>query len=303
MTKLASVAMDLVNDKQANLDKMTKYVREAAAQGAELIVFPEMALGGLPKNPMFIFNPEDALYQHEVAEEVPAGPSTQHMIELAKELGIYIIWGMVERDAERWDVLYNSVVMVGPKGFEASYHKVHQPLTERIMFHTGDADWKVVDTPFGKVGIMCCFDKAYPEVSRALALKGADILVCPTAWPAIEQTPEDNDYRAGNIFSYARALENMCFFIDSCVSGQYEMGHSRILGPNPGQLMATTSYEEGMAIADCDIQGEIKKARICSMAGSNLLKDRKPLCYMELVQPNNYNPFSGDIGQFGPVCQ
>lgn len=67
--------------------------------------------------------------------------------------------------------------------------------------------------------------------------------------------------------------------------------------------MATTSYEEGMAVADCDIQGEIKKARICSMAGSNLLKDRKPLCYMELVQPNNYNPFSGDIGQFGTVCQ
>ena len=94
MAVLASVAMDLVRDKEANKAKMTRFVNEAAAQGADFILFPELALGGLPENPMFIFNPNDAFYQHEVAEVVPDGPSTQYFINLAKEKDIYIAWGM-----------------------------------------------------------------------------------------------------------------------------------------------------------------------------------------------------------------
>ena len=144
---------------------------------------------------------------------------------------------------------------------------------------------------------MVCFDKAYPEVARSLALKGADILVCPTAWPALEPNEDDNDYKAGNVFSFARALENMCFFIDSCLAGQFEMGHSRIIGPNPMQVCATTGFEEGMAICDVDVREEIVKARLYAMAGSDLLKDRKPATYTELAKPNKRNPISGDIGQ------
>ncbi len=70
------------------------------------------------------------------------------------------------------------------------------------------------------------------------------------------------------------------------------MGHSRIIGPNPMQTCATTGFEEGMAIADVDIKAEIMKARLASMAGSDLLKDRKPATYGELVKKNRRNPIS-----------
>lgn len=298
MAILASVAMDLVNDKDANIAKMTKFIEEAARQKADFILFPELALGGLPKNPMFVFNPEDAFYQHEVAEVVPEGESTQYFIELARKNDIYIAWGMTEQDPDDWDIIYNSLVLVGPEGFVGKYRKVHLPLTERIMMYPGTGDYPVFDTRFGKVGMMICFDKAYPEVARILALKGAEILLCPTAWPAIEPSEEDNDFRAGNVFSYARALENMCFFVDSCVSGKFEMGHSRIIGPNPMQICATTGFEEGMAVANVDVKGEIMKARLAAMAGSDLLKDRKPATYGDLCVCNKRNPISGDVGQF-----
>ena len=302
MAVLASVAMDNARDKEANKAKMTKFVEEAAAKGADFILFPELCLGGLPENPMFVFNPQDAFYQHEVAEVVPEGPSTQYFIELAAKHDIYIGWGMTEQDPDEFDIIYNALVVVGPEGFVGKYRKVHLPLTERIMMYPGDGDYPVFDTRFGRIGLMVCFDKAYPEVSRALALKGAQILLCPTAWPSIEPSEDDNDYKAGNVFSYARALENMCFFIDSCTSGPYEMGHSRIIGPSPMQLIATTGFEEGMAIAEVDVEGEIFKARLASMAGSDLLKDRKPATYGALCMPNKRNPISGDVGQFDCEC-
>lgn len=297
MAVLASVAMGTSHDKEANKAKMKGYIEQAAAQNGDFIVFPEYVLAGLPENPMFVFNPDDARYQHENAELVPEGPSTQYFIDLAKQNDIYIAWGMVEQDPDDWDILYNVVVMVGPDGYVGKYRKVHLPLTERIMIYPGEGDYPVYDTRFGRVGLMVCFDKAYPEVARSLALKGADILVCPTAWPALEPSEDDNDYKAGNVFSFARALENMCFFIDSCLAGQYEMGHSRIIGPNPMQVCATTGFEEGMAICDVDIQEEIMKARLYAMAGSDLLKDRKPATYGALAKPNKRNPISGDIGQ------
>lgn len=299
MAVLTAVAMPVSpDDKAGNLVKIEEYIVQAARQNADLIVFPEMALTGLPKNPMMIFSSDDAAYQHKVAELVPEGPGTQRLVELAMEHDLYIVWGMAEQSGERFDVLYNTVVIVGPEGYLGKYRKVHQPLTERIMFYSGDGSYPVFETRFGKVGLMCCFDKAYPEVARTLCLKGAEILVCPTAWPSIEPNEDDNDYKAGNVFSFARALENMVFFIDSCVSGPYEMGHSRIIGPNPMQICATTAFDEGIAVADVDVEGEILKARIYAMAGSDLLKDRKPATYGELAKPNPYNPMSGDIGQF-----
>lgn len=299
MTILASVALDSRQDVPDNRERMKAYVEQAAAKGAKLIVFPELCLGGLPKNPMFIFNPDDAAYQHEVAELVPEGPSTRFFEELAREHDMYICWGMAEQSHQRADVMYNTLVVVGPEGFAGKYRKVHQPLTERIMFYSGSGDYPIIETPFGKLGLMVCFDKAYPEVSRILALKGAEILLCPTAWPSIEPSEDDNDFKLGNIFSFARAAENMVFFIDSCTSGQYEMGHSRIIGPWPQQVCATTGFEEGIAITeDIDIRGEIQAARLRAMGGSDLLKDRKPATYGLLSKPNKYNPMSGDLGQF-----
>lgn len=298
MAKIASVAMSISCDnKQENLSSMITYIEEAATQDADLILFPEMALTGFPKNPMSTFSPDDAAYQHQVAELIPEGDSTQTLIALAKKYDMYIAWGMSEQSSSRADVLYNAVVLVGPEGFIGKYRKVHQPLTERILFYSGEGDYPVFDTRIGKVGLMVCFDKSYPEVSRILALKGAEVILCPQLWPTMERDGKDSDFLAGNIFSYARAFENMVFFVDSGAAGPYFMGHSRIVGPNPMQVCATTEFEPGMAIADVDIQGEILKSRLYAMAGSDLLKDRKPATYGLINKPNKYNPMSGDIGQ------
>ena len=85
----------------------------------------------------------------------------------------------------------------------------------------------------------------------------------------------------------------MVFFIDANQCGPFMEGHSQIIGPNPGQILATTGFEEGMAVAEVDIEQEIINARVHSMGGSDLLKDRKPGTYGEITKPNPYNPIHG----------
>jgi predicted amidohydrolase len=298
MAVLAAVTMDSSGkDKEANLLKMERFAREAAQQGADLVVFPELCLGGFPESPMFTYNPADALYQHQIAEQVPQGPSTQRLAALAAELNLYLVWGMAEQSQERFDVLYNAAVMVGPDGYVGKHRKVHQPLTERIMFYPGSAEFPVFHTRIGRIGLLICFDKCFPESTRILALKGAQVVLAPTAWPAMQKNDSDPDVRAANVFDYARALENMIFMVNAGSCGEYEMGNSRIIGPNPMQLIASTGYDEGMCVAEVDIEADIIKAHRVSMMGSDLLKDRKPALYSDLSVPNRWNPVSGDMGQ------
>jgi predicted amidohydrolase len=208
---------------------------------------------------------------------------------------------MAEQSHERFDVLYNACVMVGPDGYVGKYRKTHQPLTERLTFYSGDGDYPVFDTRIGKVGLTVCYDKCYPEPARIQALKGAQILVSPTAWPCLSHSADDPDFKVSDIFALARASENMIFFVESTIGWSEEepcMGHSRIIGPNPGQICATTGFDEEMAVADVDIEAEILNARLFAMGGSDLLKDRKPATYGMIAQVNKWNPISGDMGQF-----
>lgn len=287
MAKIASVAMEVVCDTEANLKKFEKYICEAADQGVDLIVFPEMSLQGLPCGLLGIES-QKAFILHELGEQVPSGPSVQRLINLAKEKDIYVVWSMIEQDEVRFDVMYNTAVLIGPEGYIGKYRKVHQALAERLYFYPGNGDYPVFDTRIGKVGLSICFDKAYPEVARILAIKGAEIIASPNAWRVTERTEEDPDFRLGNIFAYARAMENMVFFVEATHAGPFRMGHSRIIGPNPIQICATTGYDEGMAVAEVNIQEEILKARLAAMAGSDLLKDRKPGTYSLLTEMTPY---------------
>ena len=287
MAKLAAVAMEVVCDTQANMAKFEKYIAEAAAQNVDLIVFPELSLQGLPVG-LTAFESPKAVSLHTLGEYVPEGENVQHLIELAKKNDMYIAWSMIEQDKERFDVLYNTGVLVGPEGYVGKYRKVHQPLAERLYFYPGNGEYPVFDTRIGKVGLQVCFDKAYPEVARSLAVQGAEIIVSPNAWRAMERTEEDPDFRLGNVFAFARAMENIVFFVEATHAGPFRMGHSRVIGPNPMQVCATTGYDEGIAIAEVDIQKEILNARLVAMAGSDLLKDRKPGTYSKLVENTPY---------------
>lgn len=292
--KLATVCMPSdPRDKELNLRNMIAYIEKAADQNVSLIVLPEEVLTGVGTVGMQQFKGEDKEYMIKNAELVPEGDSTQTLIELAKKRDIYIVWSMTERDCDRFDVTYNTAVLVGPEGYIGKYRKVHLPLCERLIHYPGMGDYPVFDTRIGKIGLEICFDKCFPEVARSLALQGAQIIVNPICWPNVSGTFDDPDHKVHQIMGQARALENMVFFIDANHCGQFMEGHSQIIGPNPGQVLATTGFEEGMAIAEVDIEQEILNARIHSMGGSDLLKDRKPGTYSQVAKPNPYNPIHG----------
>lgn len=283
---------------EANLKKMDAFIDQAAQQHADLIVFPELASSGEPTCGLNAYLPEDHHTIMRIAEQVPDGPTTQHFIKKAAECHMYICWSMFEKDPVDYTMTYNAGVLVGPEGFVGRYRKTHQPGTEEMMAWPG-RELPVFDTTLGKVGIMICYEKAFPEVARTLALKGAKIILNPTDWPIKGEPREDDPWLMdANVFDFARALENGIVLVPSYATGDHMMGHSRIVGPNAGQVFATTGFDEGMAVADVDVEQVITDAKIDVLCGCNIVKDRKPALYGELVKPNPYNPWSGDMGQF-----
>lgn len=292
MAKIATVAMPVVHDKESNLKKYMEYIDRAAAQGADLIVFPELSLQGFAPS-MAATDKQSGMYQHETAEVIPEGESCRRLIDKAKEKNMYICWGMAEQDKDRCDVLYNAAVLVGPEGYVGHYRKVHQPGTERIYFFPG-SDYYVFDTKIGKIGIMICYDRLYPEVARILKLKGAELILCPTAFPAFERNEEDASLHLYLMSNEMRAIENMVCIVDSNnVSEEtpdgFECGHSRILGPQ-GETIASTGFEEGMAVAKLCPAEAIQRCVHFAMVGNvNFVKDLRPDTYGEITKVGKYN--------------
>lgn len=303
MTKLAAVNIPPSQDKQANLDLIIKWVERAAAEGVDLVVFPEECVTGLGTKGMNEFFAPDKLDAIAAAELVPEGPSTQLMAELAKKHGIYIVYGMAETDPDRWTITHNCAVLVGPEGYIGKHRKVHFPLAER-QFHVAGDDFEVFDTKIGKIGLIVCYDICFPESARVCALKGADIVCCPTGWPNLTSSDDDPDHLAQLTFAPARALENMVFLVQSntCnapgVPAVFE-GHSQIIGPNPGQVFARAGYDEEMIVAEVDIRKEILNARVVAMGGDDLIRDRRPSLYGMLVERDPYANYADGLAYEG----
>lgn len=280
---LASVAMNVQYDKRQNLATCLKYIEEAASQGANLIVFPEQCLQGYLRHLNQCVTSADIKYQYDEAEVVPSGPSTQAIIAAASQHGIYVVFGMTERDADRYDVLYNTSVLVGPEGYIGRYRKVHQPGDEVHVYWPGD-DFPVFHTQIGKIGMLICYDKAFPEVARALASQGAEILAMPTAWAlAVPGGDVSTDASTDNYILYdrVRAVENGCFFISAnqigiCGDLDY-LGHSQVVSPK-GTVLASTGYKDGLVTAEVNVREDILDARAYDISGMHL-KDRKPAVY------------------------
>jgi predicted amidohydrolase len=146
-----------------------EHAARAFDQGADIVVLPEMTAHGYVA---------DARRLAPLAETVP-GPTTEAWQRLAAESGGYVCGGLCERDGE---ALYNTAVLVGPTGVELHYRKLHLFGDEKAAFRPGDLGLPVADTPFGTVGVCVCYDLRFVEVVRALALKGADLILVPTAW-------------------------------------------------------------------------------------------------------------------------
>ena len=167
-------------DKEATLAKIEANVREAAAQGVDLVVFPEEALVGCGACEVCRSGASHCDYHHDLAETVP-GPSTERIAELARELDLYVVFGLVERDPEDAEVLYNAAAVVGPDGIQGTYRKLHLGslpwVTEGVTFRPGNA-LPVFETRFGPIGVIICYDFWFnPELTRLMALKGARVIV------------------------------------------------------------------------------------------------------------------------------
>lgn len=167
-------------DKSYNLDKMIQYVESAADEGAELILFPEMALTGYAMETGEDINRSERM-QVKLAEKYD-GPSAQAIAKIAKERNVYVVYGYPEIIGDDDPLnIYNSAVAIGPNGILGSYQKIQPFGSEVIWCKTGSTPF-TFDTPWGPIGISICYDTYnYPELSRYYGAYGARLVLNPTA--------------------------------------------------------------------------------------------------------------------------
>lgn len=280
MAILRTTNFNVVYDKKENLSKILRLVEEAGKEGVDLIVFPEGALQGYIHKR--IVDKELIGYHIENAETLQ-GESVEEIKKLAQKYDINVVFGMIERHPDDRGILYNSSVLVRPDGFVGAYQKVHQPSHETYIFHPGTS-WPVFDTHIGRIGMLVCYDKAFPEAGRSLALQGAEILVMPTAWPLMHIGSDPATDERGEMYDLldkVRALENQSIFIGSNlvgVTGEFDYyGHSRIVSPL-GQVISEIGYEEGYATADLDLEKVLSVGRMDHRL-NNMFKNRRPATY------------------------
>jgi N-carbamoylputrescine amidase len=174
--RIGLVQMSCSLDPNENLAKAEWKIREAAAKGAQVICLPELFRSQY-------FCREEKAELFALAESIP-GPSTEALGKLARELKVVIVGSLFERRAA--GLYHNTVAVLGPDGeITGLYRKMHIPddplYFEKFYFTPGDLGFSSVATPFGKLGVLICWDQWYPEGARIAALSGADLLVYPTA--------------------------------------------------------------------------------------------------------------------------
>lgn len=175
MSRIASIGLVQIGTEPFEVERnraaTLENARIAFDRGAEIVVLPEMVIPGYVA---------DARRLASIAEDVH-GLSVEAWSILAAEYDGYICGGFCERDGE---ALYNSAVLVGPEGCILHYRKLHPFGDEKLTFTPGDVGLPVVHTRFGVLGVCVCYDLRFVEVVRALALKGASLILVPTAWVA-----------------------------------------------------------------------------------------------------------------------
>ena len=228
-------------NKKENLQKIEEFTIKAKEQAADLVIFPELSLTG--------YVVHDQIY--ELAEIIP-GPSTKRIEDLAKKTGMYIIFGMPELSEKTEATIFNTAVFVGPNGFIGRYRKMYLPthsvFEEKRYFRPG-YQTASFDTTLGNIGLCICYDIFFPEVFRLTRLKGAELIVCVSASPAIRKS-----YFA--ILTAARALENTAFLayvnLVGVEDGLQFWGGSRLVSPTGDILAKAKCDEEDLVICEVD---------------------------------------------------
>jgi N-carbamoylputrescine amidase len=277
---LAAAAAPFGRDLEQNYRTIAALAADARAAGAQLLALPEAALGGY-------LSTLGGRGDDSRPDSLPPalrldGPELARVREIAGD-DLIIVLGICEADGPDADpVRYNTAVALTGAGILGVHRKVHQPLGENLSYAAGDR-FEPFDTPIGRMGLVICYDKAFPEGARSHALAGAEIVVCISAWPAARTAgaadlAEDRWTKRFRLYDQARALENQLVWVASNQSGTFGrlrfVCSAAVIGPG-GEVLADTGTEPGLAIATVDIATELAAARR-AMFG---LRDRRPDAY------------------------
>lgn len=234
---LATVCFEPVwGDKEANLNRMIGYAECAAKRGADFVLFPETALTGYDLDPDK--SGADQMH-HRLAEPIP-GPSSEAMAKIARELGIYVAFGLAERAED--GAVYNAAAVVAPDGSViGGYRKMHLPATEPLWAARG-SEPLMFDTPWGKIGIAICYDTfVFNEIMRFYRANGCRLHLNPCAVDSsvtAHNVKDAIEYQAANNAMYiASANCTGCHRVNDFVGG------ANIVGP--GKNVPEVHYYAG----------------------------------------------------------
>lgn len=259
--KVALVQQSNTDNAQDNMAKSIAGIRDAASQGAKLIVLQEL------HRSLYFCQTED-VDVFDLAETIP-GPSTDTLGALAKELNVVIVSSLFEKRAT--GLYHNTAVVLETDGSIAGkYRKMHIPddpgFYEKFYFTPGDLGFEPIQTSIGKLGVLVCWDQWFPEAARLMAMAGAEILIYPTAigWdPRDEEDEQTRQKDAWVISQRAHAVANGVPVIscnrvghESDPSGQSEgiqfWGNSFIAGPQGEILAEANNSDEQLLVVELD---------------------------------------------------
>jgi len=264
-----------LGDHRHNLGACVDAVRQAEADGADLVVLPECALTG------YMFGDGAAARQGALARD---DEIVRAFAREVRGVGMHAVVGLLETDG---DALFNTAVLFGPDGEVGYYRKAHIPCLGVDRFvRRGQVAGPVLDTPVGRIGLSICYDVRFPEAARALALAGVEVIAQPAniGVGAPELTLD--------CLAVARALENSVYLAvaNRCDTeqGVEFCGRSRIVTPD-GTVAADAGDRPGVAVTEVDLRDARVKRRELRSQGSHIVVDffgdRRPELYGDLTMP------------------
>lgn len=272
---VAAVSAPFGRDLEACFARIEQIVVRCRERGAGLVVFPESALGGYVYEPILASPRLGIPPPPQLRRD---GPEIERLRRIA---GPTVLCVGYTEDAGG-GAPHSSAVCVSGDGVLGHHRKVHLPPGERGAFAAGEG-FGAFDTPLGRMGMLICYDKVFPESARRLSLDGAGIVASLAAWPVSREgraawMRRDRQVRHFNLLDQARALENQVVWVSSNQSGPFGRlrfpGQAKVVDPH-GHVLAATGTREGAAVARIDTAGAVSAAR----GELSHLGDRRPLAY------------------------
>jgi predicted amidohydrolase len=261
-----------LGDPDGNAARGAEWIARAADAGATLIVLPELASSG------YAFASQA---EAEAAAQEDRGSTISQWVASCRELGVYVVAGFCERAGS---ARFNSAALLGPEGVIGVYRKAHLFFDEQSYFQPGDTGFPVFDLPFGRIGMLVCYDLWFPEAARVLALAGAQVICGPTNWVANfrRRVADERGWIMGNYASVAVATQNQVFVAAADrigTEGDVEfIGGSCVVGPEGWMVAGPASRsDEALLLADIDLdQARARKQRT---PRNHAFGDRRPDLY------------------------